>query len=174
MHLGTVGRDDTNVDALVQHALFANLLEIPLQRVERQLGLGFVDAPEALAHKLLGGRRALVVDRGLPPLYGNVVVQYATVFHRRRTLHLSVVEPVAGEPHNLFVHAILYLQQAHLVGMVLHDALHERLAQTGFQGGNALHRGRQLTMVARQYHARHLADGNPAGRFERLRRLIYK
>ena len=58
--------------------------------------------------------------------------------------------------------------------MVFHDALHQRLAQSAFQGGDTLHGGRQLTMVAGKNHARGLADGNPAGGFEGLGSLIYK
>ena len=90
----------------------------------------------------------------------------------RGTHHFAVIEPVAREAHDLFVHAILHLQQRHHLGLVLHDALHECLAQTGTQGRNTLHRGWQLAVVARQHHARSLANGNPTGRFERLGRLV--
>ena len=159
---------------LVQDTLFSDFLEILLQGVECQQGFCLVDTSEVLAHKLLGRRRALVVVGGAFPLDGYVVVEDSPVPHRWCALYLAVVEPVAREAHDLVVHAVLYLQQVDLVGVVLHDALHEGLAQSCLQGGNTLHGGRQLAVVAGKHHARHLADGYPAGCLQGLGGLIYK
>ena len=53
MHLSTIGRDDSHVDALVYYALLAYLGEIFRQGKESKLRLRLVDTAEALAHKLL-------------------------------------------------------------------------------------------------------------------------
>ena len=44
-------------------------------------------------------------------------------------------------------------QQRNGLGMVLHNALHERLAESALQCGNALYCWRQLTMVAGKDHS---------------------
>ena len=74
--------------------------------------------------------------------------------------------------HDLVVHAILHPQQRHHLGFVLYDTLHERLVQSGTLGSHALHRGRQLTIIASQDDARHLADGYPAGGLKGLGCLV--
>ena len=64
LHLGTIRRDNAHIDALVEDALLADLLEITLEREQRQFGLGLVDTAKALAHELLaeeGFRRRLSV-----------------------------------------------------------------------------------------------------------------
>ena len=53
LHLSTIGRDDSHVDALVYYALLAYLGEVFRQGEESKLRLRLVDAAEALAHKLL-------------------------------------------------------------------------------------------------------------------------
>ena len=53
LHLSTIGRDDSYVDALVYYALLAYLGEVFRQGEESKLRLCLVDAAEALAHKLL-------------------------------------------------------------------------------------------------------------------------
>lgn len=53
LHLSTIGRDDSYVDALVYYALLAYLGEVFRQGEESKLRLRLVDAAEALAHKLL-------------------------------------------------------------------------------------------------------------------------
>ena len=83
-----------------------------------------------------------------------------------------MIEPVGGEAHDLLVHAILHGEERHHLGLLLHDALHERLAQPALQSLIALHRGRQLTMVAGEDHAPGTANGNPAGCFKRLCGLV--
>ena len=58
--------------------------------------------------------------------------------------------------------------------MVLDDALHERLAQSCLQGGEALHGGWQLAVVAGKDDAAHAPHGNPAGGFESLGGFVDK
>ena len=53
LHLSTIGRDDSYVDALVYYALLAYLGEVFRQGEESKFRLRLVDAAEALAHKLL-------------------------------------------------------------------------------------------------------------------------
>ena len=53
LHLSTVGGDDTDIEAFVEDAGFADLLEVLLQGEESQLCLGLVDAAEGLADELL-------------------------------------------------------------------------------------------------------------------------
>ena len=81
---------------------------------------------------------------------------------RRRRLHHTMIKPLARELHYLLVHAILHLQQRYGLRLVLHNALHESLAQSSLQSHNAFHGWRQLAMVAGKYHASCLADGYPA------------
>src|SRR5574344_2477646 len=170
LHLCPVRRDDAHVQSLVQHPLSANLLKVSRQRIESQCRLLLIDSAEALAHKLL----FRVHLRRVYPHHRCVPVQNAAVFYLRCRLHLAVVEPVAGEPHNLFVHPILHLEQRHRLRFILHDAFHQRLVQSALQCRHALHRRRQLTVVARQHHSGSLPYGNPAGSLQRLRRLINK
>ena len=58
--------------------------------------------------------------------------------------------------------------------MHFHDALHECLAQSGFEGSDALDGGRKLTMVTSQDDAADTAHGNPAGCFQSLGCLVDK
>ena len=74
--------------------------------------------------------------------------------------------------HDVVVHAILHLQQRHALRLVLDDTLHERLAQSTLHRGDALHRRRQLTVVAGEDDAVGPADGYPTGGLERLRGLV--
>lgn len=53
LHLSTIGRDDSHIDALVYYALLAYLGEVFRQGEESKLRLCLVDTAEALAHKLL-------------------------------------------------------------------------------------------------------------------------
>ena len=86
--------------------------------------------------------------RGIDPGHGDVEVEDAAEFHFGGTLHLIAIEPVAGETHDLLVHAVLQLQQGDRFGVVLHDALHQRFAEAGLEGCKAFDGRRQLTMVA--------------------------
>ena len=101
-----------------------------------------------------------------------VIVQYAPVLHLRRALHLAAVKPVAGEAHDGLVHAILHLEQGDHTWLGGGNALHERHAKPCLQGGKALHRGRQLAMVPRQYHPGDTAQRYPAGGLQSLGGLI--
>ena len=56
--------------------------------------------------------------------------------------------------------------------MVFHDAFHERLAEACFEGCETLDGGGQLAVVAGEDDAGHPTDGDPAGRFEGLCRLV--
>ena len=70
------------------------------------------------------------------------------------------------------MHPVLYLQQRHGFGMSLDETLHQGLSQAGLQGGNALHRRGQLTVVARQHHTADAAQGNPTGSLQCLGGLV--
>ena len=63
-------------------------------------------------------------------------------------LDLAVVEPVGGEFHDGIVHAVLHFEQGDGVGLILHDAFHERLAESLFHGLVALDGGWKLLVVA--------------------------
>ena len=186
LHLRTIGRDDAHIQPLVQHPRLADLLKILLQRLQRQLRLRPVEKGEAFwTMSLMGlispigsiGPISPISPIGLSsvyPLHRHIEVEYRAVLHLGRTLHLVAIEPVAREPHNLLVHAILHLQQRHHLGLLLGNTLHKRLPQPRLQGSNALHRRGQLTMVASQDDARAAADGYPAGSLQGLCRLVYK
>jgi len=88
----------------------------------------------------------------LDPFYRHFPIEYSPVLHLWRGLHLALVKPFRGEPHDLVLHAILRLQECHTFGFVLHDALHEGLTESRFQRGDALHGGWQLAMVAGKHH----------------------
>ena len=95
-----------------------------------------------------------------------------TVGHLGGRPHLAVVEVVAAELHDLVIHAVLNLEQRDTLGFVVDDALHEGRAQATLQGLETLDGGRQLAVVPGKYHTAGTADGNPAGRLERLGRLV--
>ena len=101
-----------------------------------------------------------------------VIVEYSPVSHLRSALHLSVIEPVRRETHDLFVHAVLGLQQPHHLGFLLRDVLHERHTKPCFQCGNAFYGGRKLTVVACEHHPVGSPYGYPACGFESLCRLV--
>ena len=176
LDLGAVGRDDAHVDALVEHTLAPYLVKVGLERVESIACLALVDATEVVAHKLLaeGSVGIFTVDGGVGhnPLDGVVVVEDASEAHIGRRLHAALIEPVAGEAHNLLVHAILGLQQGDSLGMIAHDALHERHTESALHGSQTLHRGRQLAVVAGKDDALHTTGGYPAGGFEGLGSLV--
>ena len=109
---------------------------------------------------------------GVDPGHGDVEVEDGAVFHFGGRFDLVAVEPVGGETHDLFVHAVLHLEEGDCLGVVFHDAFHERLAEARFQGCETLDGGRQLAVVAGENDARHSADGDPAGSFECLSRLV--
>ena len=109
---------------------------------------------------------------GTNPFYWDIQVEDAAVFHLWCAFHLSLIEIVAAEPHDVVVHAVLYFQQGDGFRMHFHDALHECLAQSGFEGSDALDGGRKLTMVTSQDDATDTAHGNPAGCLQCLCRLV--
>ena len=49
LHLCPIGRDDTDIEAFVEDAGFADLLEVLLQGEEGEFGFGLVDAAEGFA-----------------------------------------------------------------------------------------------------------------------------
>ena len=106
------------------------------------------------------------------PLHRRVQVQDASIFHLWRTLHLSAVEVVAGEAHDVIVHAVLNLQQGDGLRVVFYDALHQCLAQSCFESGDAFDGRRQLAVVTGQDYPRHSSYGYPAGGFQGLCRLV--
>lgn len=53
LHLGTIRRNDANVNALLQNSLLADLGEVFCQSEQGKFGFRLVDTPEALAYKLL-------------------------------------------------------------------------------------------------------------------------
>ena len=83
-----------------------------------------------------------------------------------------MIEPVGGETHDILIHTVLDLEQGDRLGMMVDDALHERLVESALHGCETLDGGRQLAVVARQNHTRGPADRNPAGRLKRLSRLV--
>ena len=177
LHLRPVGRYYAHVDALVEQPLLAYLGEILLKGEQRKLGLSLVDAPEALAHKplavfLAGGGGLVAVGRGRNPLHRSVVVEYATVLHLGSRHHLAMVEPLARKAHYGVVHAVLHGEQRHHVGLVLHYALHQRAPQAHLHGLVALHRGRQLAVVAGEHHPADAPHGYPAGGLKGLGGLV--
>ena len=46
LDLGAIGRNDADVDAVVQHALLADALQVNLQQAQGEDGLSLVDAAE--------------------------------------------------------------------------------------------------------------------------------
>ena len=70
------------------------------------------------------------------------------------------------------MHAVLHAQQRHHLGTLAGYALHERAAQSLSQCLVALHRGRQLAVVAGQYDAACAAYGYPAGSLQGLCCLV--
>ena len=94
------------------------------------------------------------------------------MFHLLCCHHPAAVEPVARELHYPPVHTVLHGEQRHHFGLVLHDALHERLGQSAAHRLQTLHCGRQLTVVSGEHHPRRTSYGYPTGGFERLCRLI--
>ena len=115
LDLGAVGRDDAHVDAVVKDALFADALEINLQQAQGEVGLALVDAAEGLSHEPFPEIVLLVLaqldGRGVEPQDGRVALMDEAVGDFRRRFHLSMVEIVAAELHDLIVHAVLHLQQ---------------------------------------------------------------
>ena len=112
MHLSAIGRYDPHVDLLVEHSLLSNLREVLLERLQCEVGLALVDAPEALAHKLLleGGLVGPHLHlRGVDPVDGIVEVEYAAMANLRCRFHLAAIKPVGAEAHDVVVHAILHL-----------------------------------------------------------------
>ena len=183
LHLGAVGGNDAYVEAFIEDAGFADLLKILFEGEEGEFGLGLVDAAEGFADELLFekglGRMLWIVWiirkiklGGVDPGHGDVEVEDGAVFHFGSRFDLVAVEPVGGETHDLFVHAVLHLEEGDCFGMVFYDAFHERLAETRFQGCETLDGGWELAMVAGEDDARHPSDGNPAGCFECLSRLV--
>ena len=158
LHLCPVWRDDAHVDTLFEDALLADLLEISLQGVEGETRLALVYPSETLTHKLL----VSLCAGGVYPYHRLVVVQYSPVFHLRSRFHHSAIKPVARKAHYPFVHAVLHFQQRHHLGLLFHDALHQRLGESATHRLEALHRWRQLTMVAGEHHSRRPLHGNPA------------
>ena len=92
--------------------------------------------------------------------------------HLGRCHHHVVVEPVGGEAHDVLVHAILYAEQRHHLGLFRGDALHECASQSALQRLVALHRRGQLTVVAGEDDAAGTTDGYPAGGLEGLGGLV--
>ena len=86
--------------------------------------------------------------------------------------HLVVVEPIAGEAHDIFVHPILDTQQRHHLRFLFRNALHQRTSQSTLQGLITFHRGWQLTMVTSQDDTTCPADGYPTSCLESLGCLI--
>ena len=117
---------------------------------------------------------AQVDGRGVEPQDGGIALVDEAVGHLGRRAHLSLVEVVRAELHDLVVHAVLHLQQRDTLGLVLDDAFHEGRAQTALQSLKALDGGRQLAVVTSEDDAAGAADGYPAGRLERLGRLVDK
>ena len=168
LHLRPIGRYHAHVDALLEQSAPAYLVEVGGENGDGELSLSAVYPAEVLAHKLL-----FALERGgVYPRHGAVEVEYSTVFYLRCGGYPSLIEPFVGEPHYVLVHAVLHGEQRHRLRLALHDALHERRAQSAFQRGYALDGGRKLAVVACEHHTRRPAYGYPARRLESLRRLV--
>ena len=61
LHLGTIRRDHTDIDALVKHALLTDLCNIILQRFQGQFRFAFIHSPEILADELFVKAQALTL-----------------------------------------------------------------------------------------------------------------
>ena len=164
LHLCSIGRDDAHIDALVEQTLFADALEVMLKGFERQCSLLFINTTERIANKLL----MHLLSAGVNPLDGNIQIEYSTILHIGSTLHLTIIEIVGREAHDVFVHAVLRLQQTDSRGFCLYQMLHQCAAQTSLESSNALYRGRQLAVVAGKDDSAHTAHGNPTGSFQCL------
>ena len=168
LHLGTVGRDDAEVDALVADAVGADAGDVGFEVADEQVGLVAVDASESVAHELLFEVEA----RGVYPVDGCVEVEDAAVADRGVGLEHAVVEAAGGELHDGFVHAVLHPEEADGLGLGLRQALHEGAFQSAAGGFGALDGGGQLLVVAGQDDAVGAADGYPAGGLEGLGGLV--
>ena len=115
-----IGRDDADIYLLIEKSLTANLLYVLLKRLQGEFGLVGIDSAKVFANKLL----VLEMFRCLNPLDGGVELEYRLMANLWCRLHFPLIEPLTGELHDGLVHAVLYLQECHLLGVVFHDALH--------------------------------------------------
>ena len=120
LYLGAVGGDDTDIEALLKDALFADFGEVLFEGEEGELGLGLVDAAERVANEFFAeeglGRffwKLRIFWKiklgGVDPRHGDVEVEDAAVFHLGGTFYLIAIEPVGRETHDFLVHAVLHL-----------------------------------------------------------------
>ena len=177
LHLCAVGRNDAETHALLHEPVPTHFLRIAFERGNGGSRLFLIDAPEGSTHKRLVALTAIVFIIG-----GDVYPRHRFVQllrqrppeHFGRSLKPSAVKPFRRKAHQSFVHAILHGEQPHRRRVGLRQLLGDCGAQTAAQCLGAFHGGRQLLVVAGEDHAVGLEHGNPAGGFERLRRLVDK
>ena len=164
LHLALVGRDDAEVDAVVQDAFDAHLTNIVAQGLHQKQSLARIDA--ALAEW-----RLLLLETqqgGIDPHQGGIEFQYATSGNLGSGLKLALIEPVGRELHDVLVHAVLRGEQFDAFGFPLGNRLHQCLVQSLALRFDTLDGRGELTMVARQDDAVGLEDGCPTSGFQGL------
>ena len=164
LHLALVGRDDAEVDAVVQDTFDAHLTDIVAQGLHQKQSLARIDA--ALAEW-----RLLLLETqqgGIDPHQGGIEFQYATSGNLGSGLKLALIEPVGRELHDVLVHAVLRGEQFDAFGFPLGNRLHQCLVQALALRLDTLDGRGKLTMVARQDDTVGLEDGCPTSGFQGL------
>ena len=110
LHLCAIRRDDANVYPLFKNASLSDFCEVLLQLIQRQFCFYLVNTSKRFTDELFVD----IEVGGVYPDHWQIIVQDATVLYLRSRLYFSAIEPVAGEPHDLLVHAVLHLQQQYI------------------------------------------------------------
>ena len=166
-HLGAIGGDDAEVDAVVLYAAEAYHLDIVAEGVDEQACLLGVGAAEGAALTL-----AEMALGGVEPGDGRVDGRHKAVGHFGCGGEPAVVEPAGGELHDGAVHTVLHGEERDAARLGVGDLLHEGAVEAATGCFDALDGGWQLVVVAAEDDAVGLEDGGPAGGFEGLRRLV--
>lgn len=166
-HLGFVGGDDAEVDAVVLYAFEAYHLDIVAEGVDEEACLFGVGAAEGAALFL-----AEAAEGGVNPHQRGVERRDLAVGHFGGGDELAVVEPAGGECHDVAVHAVLDGEQREARGLFLCHLLHEGPLQSAVGGLGAFDGGGELLVVAAEDDAVALEYSGPAGGFEGLCCLV--
>ena len=90
LHLCLIGRDEAEIDAFIQQAFLAYLLDVFLQFLDAEVRFLLVDASETLTHKILVG----IHPFGIHPYDRSVIIEDAPILHFGSGCQLPVVEPI--------------------------------------------------------------------------------
>ena len=170
LHLRLIGRNKSEIYALVDDALHAYALHIALQLCHKKVGFERIEATVAGTHGALGK----VHIGGIYPLHGYVVIEYSTVAHLGCRYQISAIEPLRRKLHDVAMHAILGAQQCHSLRPPHSHTFHHGARQAAALCLIALDGGWQLAVVARQNHAVGFAHGYPSGCLECLTGFVDK